>query len=162
VVLLAMAVPQVAVPLEEVVPLAVALVEEPLPLRCRTLRRLSSLLCGITLPRIAIARGTPEVQLAAMVKYNLRLQTLITTMAGQVSNIGHSAQTRTCHLNVILPYFIGILAYFSTYVCILRKIQAPYGCIRILRRIIQNTLTYITYVTAKAYKWLNIRVWTQP
>jgi hypothetical protein len=30
-----------------------------------------------------------------------------------------------------LPYFIRFLAYFSTYVCILRKIQALYGCIRI-------------------------------
>jgi hypothetical protein len=37
------------------------------------------------LEQIAIARGTPEVQLAAMAKYNLRLQTLITTMAGQVT-----------------------------------------------------------------------------
>jgi len=37
------------------------------------------------LEQIAIARGTPEVQLAAMAKYNLRLQTLITTMAGQVA-----------------------------------------------------------------------------
>jgi hypothetical protein len=38
-----------------------------------------------------------------------------------------------CLLNVFLPYFIRILAHFSTYVCILRKIQALYGCIRILR-----------------------------
>jgi hypothetical protein len=37
------------------------------------------------LEQIAIARGTPEVQFAAMAKYNLRLQTLITTMAGQVA-----------------------------------------------------------------------------
>jgi hypothetical protein len=34
------------------------------------------------LEQIAIARGTSEVQLAAMAKYNLRLQTLITTIAG--------------------------------------------------------------------------------
>jgi hypothetical protein len=37
------------------------------------------------LEQIAIARGTPVVQLAAMAKYNLRLQSLITTMAGQVA-----------------------------------------------------------------------------
>jgi predicted TIM-barrel fold metal-dependent hydrolase len=37
------------------------------------------------LEQIAIARGTPKGQLAAMAKYNLRLQTLITTMAGQVT-----------------------------------------------------------------------------
>jgi hypothetical protein len=55
-----------------------------------------------------------------------------------------------------------ILAYFDTYVGIFRKIQALYGCIRILRRIIRNTLTYITYATATAYNWLNIHVWTQP
>jgi hypothetical protein len=35
--------------------------------------------------QIAIARGTPEVQLVAMAKYNLRLQTLITTMADQLA-----------------------------------------------------------------------------
>jgi hypothetical protein len=62
------------------------------------------------------------------------------------------------HFGVVLPYFIRILAYFSTYVCILRKIQALYGCIRILRRIIRNTLTYIRYATATAYNWSNIRV----
>jgi hypothetical protein len=67
-----------------------------------------------------------------------------------------------CHFEEFLPYFIRILAYFSTYVCILRKIQALYGCIRILRRIIRSSLTYITYATATAYNWLNIRVWTQP
>jgi hypothetical protein len=37
------------------------------------------------LEQIAIARGTPEVQLAAMARYNMRLQTLITTMAYQVA-----------------------------------------------------------------------------
>jgi hypothetical protein len=48
VVLLAMAV------LLEVFPLAVAVavVEEPLPLCCRSLRRLSSFICGITPPRM--------------------------------------------------------------------------------------------------------------
>jgi hypothetical protein len=67
-----------------------------------------------------------------------------------------------CHFGVFLPYFIRILAYFSTYVGNLGKIQALYGWLRILRRIIRNTLTYITYATATAYNWLNIRVWTQP
>jgi hypothetical protein len=68
-----------------------------------------------------------------------------------------------CHFRVFLSYFIRVLAYFSTYVCILRKIRALYGCIHILRRIIRNTLlTYITYATATAYNWLNIRVWTNP
>jgi hypothetical protein len=64
-----------AVPLEEVplvveVPLAVAVVKEPLPLFCRTRRRPTSLLCGTTTPtdverpnleHIAISRGTPDV-----------------------------------------------------------------------------------------------------
>jgi hypothetical protein len=59
-----------------------------------------------------------------------------------------------CHFGELLPHFIHILAYFSTYVCILRKIQALYGCIRILRGIIRNMLTYITYATATAYNWL--------
>jgi hypothetical protein len=61
-----------------------------------------------------------------------------------------------CHSEVFLPYFICILAYFSAYVCILRITQAPYGCLRILRRIIQNTLTYITYAMVAAYDWLNM------
>src|SRR3569833_422829 len=62
----------------------------------------------------------------------------------------------------ITVFYIRILAYFCTYVCILWKIQAIYGCIRILRRFIRNTLTYITYATSTAYNWSNIRVWTQP
>jgi hypothetical protein len=66
-----------------------------------------------------------------------------------------------CHSGVFLPYFNRILD-FSTYACILREIQALNGCIRILRRIIRNTLIYITYATATPYNWLNIRVWTQP
>jgi hypothetical protein len=53
------------------------------------------------------------------------------------------------HFGILLPHFIRILAYFSTYVCILRKIQALYGCIRILHRVIRNTLTYITYATLR-------------
>jgi hypothetical protein len=65
-----------------------------------------------------------------------------------------------CHFRVYLLYLIRILAYFNTYVGILRKIHALYGCIRILRRIIRNTLTYRGYATATAYNWLNIRVWT--
>jgi hypothetical protein len=67
-----------------------------------------------------------------------------------------------CQFGVFFPYFIRILAYFSTYVCILSKIQTLYGCLRILRRIIRNTLTYITYATATAYNWWNIRVWSLP
>jgi hypothetical protein len=44
----------------------------------------------------------------------------------------------------------------------LSKIHGLYECIRIVHRIIWNTLTYMTYATATAYNWLNIRVWTQP
>jgi hypothetical protein len=62
------------------------------------------------------------------------------------------------HFGEFLPYFIRILAYFSSYVCILMKIQALYGCIRILRKIIWNTLTYMTYAIATAYNRFNIRL----
>jgi hypothetical protein len=55
------------------------------------------------------------------------------------------------HFEVFSSYFIRILAYFCTHVCISRKIQALYGCIRIVCIIIRNTLTYIIYATATAY-----------
>jgi hypothetical protein len=74
------------------------------------------------------------------------------------SNIGHSVP------------FLCTFTVFYTYLDILFYVQINFEAntgrirrsIRILRRIIRNTLTFITYATATAYDWLNIRVWTQP